>query len=42
MDYENITSIKVELNSLQGNSDLKTYSDSKFTNSIGNYYSLGK
>jgi hypothetical protein len=41
VDDENITSIKVELNSLQGNSDLKTYSDSQFTNSIGNYYSLG-
>ena len=41
VDDENITSIKVELNSLQGNSDLKTYSDSQFSNSIGNYYSLG-
>ena len=41
VDDENITSIKVELNSLQANSDLKTYSDSKCNLSIGNYYSLG-
>ena len=41
VDDENITSIKIELNSMAGNSDLKSYSDSALTNSIGNYYSLG-
>ena len=41
VDDENINSIKIELNSLQGNSDLKSFSDSELKNTIGNYYSLG-
>ena len=41
VDDENITSIKIELNSMAGNSDLKSYSDSSLNKSIGNYYSLG-
>ena len=41
VEDENITSIKIELNSLSGNSDLKSFSDSSLTNRIGDYYSLG-
>ena len=35
VDDEDITSIKIELNSLSGNSDLTSFSDSSFKNSIG-------
>ena len=41
VEDENITSIKIELNSLSGNSDLKCFSDSSLTNQIGDYFSLG-
>ena len=41
VEDENITSIKIELNSLSGNSDLKSFSDSSLKNQIGDYFSLG-